>query len=90
MSSLVLNDGNIKTSTGVLESNLSFQEAIDFLVNTPSWWSGPNGKGPTLTLEIVKNSKNHNGKNILIVSDGDVSIEISEHGIFCYAWSGAS
>lgn len=90
MPNLVLNDGKIKTGKGVLEAGLSFKEAINFFVNPPDWWQGPNGKGPNLTIGVIKNSKNHSGANVLVISDGDTTIEISEHGIFCYCWSGAS
>ena len=79
---LVLNDGNIRTGTGVLESNLSFKETIEALIQQV--------KDGKLEAVVVENSKNHNGKTILVLGDGDPAMEISEHGIFCYCWSGAS
>lgn len=84
------NDPCLKTGTGVLESSMNFTEAVEFLANPPDYLRGPNGEGPKLSVEVIKNSKNHNGANFLCISDGDVTIEISKHGVFAYAWSGAS
>lgn len=82
MPELCLNDGHIRTKTGILESDITFKDTLESLIQQV--------KDGKLTAEVVTYSKNHNGKTVLILGDGDPAMELSEHGIFCYCWSGAS
>jgi hypothetical protein len=73
----------INKSTGVMESESSIKYIISKLLKEQK-------SGKKLIVEVVENSKHHNGENMLVICEdpgNDISIyhiEVSQEGVFAY------
>ncbi len=73
----------INTKMGVMENASSIHEIIEILAQKSE-------NGERIVCDVIRNSKNHNGKTMLCIHEdagNDVSLfhlEVSEEGIFPY------